>query len=157
MSGESSRRRVFASIDALHKSVGEKVGTSAWLSVDQELVDRFAEVTGDHQWIHVDVERASASSFGGTLAHGFLTLSLLPRFGQALYDMQAGSARLNYGLGKVRFPAPLKVGSRIRATATIAEVRPVTAGTQVRMSWLVEAEGVASPVCVAEVLTLVIP
>ncbi|OIJ25636.1 MaoC family dehydratase [Nocardioides luteus] len=149
--------RTFTSVEAIEAAVGEELGTTDWVQITQDRVDRFAELTGDHQWIHVDVERATASSFGGTIAHGYLTLSMLPAFSTQLYTIEAGSARLNYGLEKARFPAPVKVGAKIRATPRIKEVRPVPAGTKVVVAWTVEAEGVERPVCVAESITLVLP
>jgi acyl dehydratase len=149
--------RVLASVAEIEAAVGEELGTTDWVQVTQDRVNGFADVTDDHQWIHVDVDRAAASSFGGTIAHGYLTLSMLPGFSRQLYALEAGSARLNYGLEKVRFPAPVPVGAKIRATPTITEVRAVPAGTQVVVGWSVEAEGVARPVCVAESITLVVP
>ena len=149
--------RTFTSIAAIETAVGEELGTTDWVQITQERVDRFAELSGDQQWIHVDVERATTSSFGGTIAHGYLTLSMLPAFAAELYTIDTGSARLNYGLEKVRFPAPVKVGTKIRATPRIKEVRPVSAGTQVLVAWTVEAEGTERPVCVAESITLVLP
>lgn len=148
--------RVFRTIDDIAGAIGEVLGPSPWVVVDQPLVDQFAEVTGDCQWIHVDVERAADSSFGGTIVHGYLTLSLLPAFGQQLYSIEAGSARLNYGLERVRYPAPLPVGRRIRATASVKDVVEARAGAQVTYVWTVEAEGSSRPVCVAESLTLVV-
>ncbi|NYI78867.1 MaoC family dehydratase [Nocardioides panzhihuensis] len=149
--------RTFTSITAIEAVVGEDLGTTDWVPITQDRVDRFAEITGDHQWIHVDVERAAASSFGGTIAHGYLTLSMLPAFAAELYTIDTGSARLNYGLEKARFPAPLRVGSKIRATPRIKEVRTVEAGTQLLVAWTVEAEGAERPVCVAETITLILP
>ena len=100
-----------------HGRAGEELGTSDWLTIDQERVDRFAEATGDHQWIHVDVERAADGPFGGTIAHGYLTLSLVPLFGSQIFALETPGAKLNYGVNKVRFPSPVPVGSRIRATS----------------------------------------
>ncbi|MBE3073610.1 MAG: MaoC family dehydratase [Actinobacteria bacterium] len=148
--------RIFSTVADLESAVGKPLGTTDWVTVDQATVNGFADLTGDHQWIHVEPDRAAASAFGGTIAHGHLTLSLLPAFASSLYSIQAGSARLNYGLDKVRFPAPVPVGSRVRATPTIKEVRQVPAGTQVIVSWVVEADGVERPVCVAESITLVV-
>lgn len=149
--------RVLADLAAVEAAVGEDLGTTDWVEITQAAVDTFADVTGDHQWIHVDPGRAASSAFGGTIAHGYLTLSMLPAFAAQLYTIDTGSARLNYGLGKVRFPAPVPVGSRIRATPRIAEVVQVPAGSQVVVAWTVEAEGVERPVCVAESITLVVP
>ncbi|WP_199740378.1 MaoC family dehydratase [Saccharopolyspora rhizosphaerae] len=149
--------RVFRDIAEVEAAVGEDLGTTGWVEVSQPTVDAFAEITGDHQWIHVDVERAARSAFGGTIAHGHLTLAMLPAFAAQLYALETGSARLNYGLGEVRFPAPVPVGSKVRGTPRIREVRQVPAGSQVVVRWTVEADGVERPVCVAESITLVIP
>ena len=149
-------KRVFNTVAELEAAVGDPIGTSDWVTLDQEKVNGFADLTGDHQWIHVDVEKAASSSFGGTIVHGFFTLSLLPALGSSLYGIEAGTARLNYGLEKVRFPAPVPVGSRVRATPTIKEVRRVSAGVQVITEWTMEAEGASRPVCVAETITLVV-
>nr|WP_285488259.1 MaoC family dehydratase [Amycolatopsis taiwanensis] len=149
--------RVFTDIAGIEKAIGEDLGTTDWVTITQPTIDDFADVTGDHQWIHVDVERATASSFGGTIAHGYLTLSMLPAFAAQLYSIETGSARLNYGLGKVRFPAPVPAGSKIRAMPRIKEVRHVPAGDQVVVAWTVEADGADRPVCVAETITLVVP
>jgi acyl dehydratase len=147
----------FTTMEAVEAAVGTPLGATEWLLVDQECVDGFADVTGDQQWIHVDPDRAKSSPFGGTIAHGFLTLSFVPRFGQELYALDVGSARLNFGLEKVRFPAPLPVGSRVRGVAEIAGVKAVDSGTKVNIRWTIEREGHERPVCVAETVTLVIP
>ncbi|WP_110240902.1 MaoC family dehydratase [Nocardioides gilvus] len=149
--------RVLTSIEEIEAAVGETLGTTDWVELDQAAVDTFADLTGDHQWIHVDAERAAESSFGGTIVHGFLTLSMLPGFATQLFRIDAGGARLNYGVEKVRFPAPLRTGSRVRGSATFTSVTKVPSGTQVRTSWTVEAEGSERPVCVAETITLVLP
>src|ERR1700745_3870735 len=98
---------------------GKELGTSDWFEITQERVNAFADATDDHQWIHVDIERAKDGPFGGTIAHGYLTLSLIPHFNQELIKIETSGARLNYGLNKVRFPNPVKVGARIRCTATL--------------------------------------
>ena len=149
--------RIFESLVEIEAAVGEPLGTTDWVAIEQKQVDAFADITGDHQWIHVDVERAKGSPFGGTIAHGYLTLALLPGFGGGLFRIDAGSARLNYGVDKLRFPSPLPVGSRVRATPTFASVTAVPAGTQVKTRWVVEAEGSDKPVCVADAITLVVP
>ena len=130
---------------------GRELGRSDWFEVTQERVDTFADATDDHQWIHVDVERAKAESpFGGPIAHGYLTLSLLiPMYSQVLTVSDAKMG-VNYGLNKVRFPAPVPVGSRIRLTATLADVEEVTGGLQVTAAAVIEAEGSDKPVCIAE-------
>jgi acyl dehydratase len=130
---------------------GTEVGTSEWVEVTQQQVDLFAEATGDHQWIHTDVERAKKESpFGGPIAHGYLTLSLLiPMWSEVLVVTDATMA-VNYGLNKVRFPSPVPVGSKLRLTATLKDVEEVAGGLQVTASAVIEAEGAAKPVCIAE-------
>ncbi|NJQ01362.1 MaoC family dehydratase [Streptomyces zingiberis] len=145
--------RVFASLDELQAAVGEELGPGEWLEVDQRRVDLFAEATGDHQWIHVDPERAAAGPFGTTIAHGYLTLSLLPALVPGLMRVEGVRMGVNYGTGKVRFPAPVPVGSRLRARAVIGEVREVPGGVQLTTAVTVEREGGEKPVCVAESLS----
>ncbi len=149
--------RVFTSFDELTAAVGEELGTSEWLEVTQERVDAFADATGDHQWIHVDVERAKEGPFGGTIAHGYLTLSLIPQFTPQLFSLETPGARLNYGVNKVRFPSPVPVGARIRATATLESVTDVPAGKQMVTTYVVELEGADKPACVAETVVLLLP
>ena len=130
---------------------GQELGTSDWFEVTQDRVDLFADATDDHQWIHVDVERAKAESpFGGPVGHGYLTLSLLiPMWSQVLTVTDTTMA-VNYGLNKVRFPAPVPVGSRIRLTATLADVEEVKGGYQLTVAGVIEREGGDKPVCIAE-------
>ncbi|MFJ9930754.1 MULTISPECIES: MaoC family dehydratase [Streptomyces] len=142
--------RIFTSPAELKAAVGERLGYTDWLEVDQKRIDLFAEATGDHQWIHVDPEKAAAGPFGTTIAHGYLTLSLLPLFGPQLMAVEGVKMGVNYGTNKVRFPAPVPVGSRLRATATITGVEDVTGGVQVTVAFSVEREGGDKPVCVAE-------
>src|SRR5690606_3424316 len=142
--------RVFTSLNELVEARGEVLGTSDWLTVEQERIDGFADATGDHQWIHVDVERAKDGPFGGTIAHGFLTLSLLPVFFQEIYRVDGVRMAVNYGLNKVRFPAPARVGARLRATSWLVEVTPLDGAVQAVLSTTIEAEGSEKPVCVAE-------
>ena len=136
--------------------VGQEVGTSEWVEVTQDMIDRFAEVTGDHQWIHVDVERAKAESpFGTTIAHGFLTLSLVPRFTQQITKLGFRKAGVNYGLNKVRFPNPVKVGSRLRARSRLKQVEQTDARTyRITNEVTIEIEGADKPACVAETVSL---
>ncbi len=148
--------RVFTSFEELADAVGVELGTTDWLEVTQERVDAFADATGDHQWIHVDVERSKDGPFGGTIAHGYLTLSLIPQFGTQIMDLATPGAKLNYGVNKVRFPHPVPVGSRIRATATIQELTDIPAGKQMVMRYTVEIEGVDKPACVAETVVLLL-
>ena len=118
--------------------------------IEQDRVNTFADATGDHQWIHVDTERAASGPFGGTIAHGFLTLSLIPMLGVSIFTFDTPGAKLNYGVNKVRFPNPLLVGSRIRASATLTEVAAVAGGVQTTMLITVEIEGGTKPACVIE-------
>jgi acyl dehydratase len=145
--------RVFASIDELAAAVGETMGPGPWQRIEQSRVDLFADATDDHQWIHLDPERAAAGPFGGTIAHGYLTLSLLPALAGQLYRVDGVAMGVNYGLNRVRFPAPLRVGASVRATATIAEVSPVDGGVQLVAGVTVESDGGGKPVCVAETVS----
>ncbi|MEU2335699.1 MaoC family dehydratase [Streptomyces sp. NPDC013172] len=142
--------RIFASPDELKAAVGEQLGFTDWVEVDQKRIDLFADATGDHQWIHVDPEKAAAGPFGTTIAHGYLTLSLLPLFVPQLIKVEGVTMGVNYGTNKVRFPAPVPVGSRLRATATITGAEEVTGGVQLTVAFTVEREGGDKPVCVAE-------
>ncbi|MFF2508535.1 MaoC family dehydratase [Streptomyces sp. NPDC058067] len=142
--------RVFATVDELRAAVGEQLGYSDWTEIEQKRIDQFADATGDHQWIHVDPERAKDGPFGTTIAHGYLTLSLLPLFGPQLIKVDGMKMGVNYGTNKVRFPAPVPVGSRLRATAKITGVDDVPGGVQVSVAFTVEREGGEKPVCVAE-------
>ncbi|MER6331761.1 MaoC family dehydratase [Streptomyces sp. NPDC014983] len=142
--------RIFTSPAELKAAEGEQLGYTDWLEVDQKRIDLFAEATGDHQWIHVDPQKAAAGPFGTTIAHGYLTLSLLPLFGPQLMRVEGVRMGVNYGTNKVRFPSPVPVGSRLRATARITGVEDVTGGVQVAVAFTVEREGGDKPVCVAE-------
>lgn len=141
---------VFGSVDELLAAVGTPLGTSDWLTVAQDRVNLFADATDDHQWIHVDTERAKGSEFGATIAHGFLTLSLAARFAPEIVDIRFKHG-LNYGLDKVRFPMPVKVGSRIRGSGEIAAAEKTKdGGVQVNLRITVEIEHQAKPACVIE-------
>ncbi|MGY2002788.1 MaoC family dehydratase [Blastococcus sp. SYSU DS1024] len=130
---------------------GTELGSSDWYEVTQEHVNLFADATGDHQWIHVDVERAKAESpFGGPIAHGYLTLSLLAPLSSQVLAVTDTVMGVNYGLNKVRFPSPVPVGSRVRLTATLKSVEEVTGGLQVTLGAVIEREGGDKPVCIAE-------
>ena len=149
----------FEGIEAVKAAVGSHLGFSEWVTVTQEMVNTFAEATGDHQWIHVDVERAKAESpFGGPIAHGYLTLSLTNLFLPEVVEVQGVSAGLNRGTGKVRFPAPVPVGSRLRAGVELVAVDDVVrdgaaVGVDTTMVITVEREGADKPVCVVESLS----
>ncbi|MFI6105554.1 MaoC family dehydratase [Streptomyces sp. NPDC093595] len=142
--------RVFTSAEELRAAVGEQLGHSDWLEVDQKRIDLFAEATGDHQWIHVDPERAATGPFKATIAHGYLTLSLLPLFVPQIMRVEGMRMGVNYGTNKVRFPSPVPVGSRLRATAVLKGVEDAGGGVQVTAVVTVEREGGEKPACVAE-------
>lgn len=134
--------------------VGEQLGTSSWVTIEQERIDKFAEATGDHQWIHVDPQRAKDGPFGSTIAHGFLTLSLIPALAWEVYTVEGARLSINYGLNKLRFITPVKVGSRVRAHVAIAAVEELPGDAlQVAATVTVELEGAAKPAAVAETLS----
>lgn len=146
--------KIYNGADELEASVGEELGPTEWLTIDQDRVNGFADVTEDHQWIHVDAERAAAGPFGGTIAHGFLTLSLLPHLTSALRGVAGVRMGVNYGLNKVRFPAPVRVGSRIRARAeTVSAERTPDGAVQVVNRVTIEIEGGSKPACVADMVS----
>jgi len=139
-------------IDEVRAHVGQELGVSDWHEVTQEAINQFADVTGDHQWIHVDVERAKETPFGGTIAHGYYTLALAPMFSYELFTFEGFAFALNYGVNKVRFPAPLPVGSKVRMRAELSDVQDIPGGIQVLTTLTFEREGGEKPVCVAETL-----
>ncbi len=139
-------------IAGLKERVGQHLGHSDWHEVTQEQVNLFADATGDHQWIHVDVERAKAGPFGGPIAHGYLTLSLTPTLISEAFEVSGVAMGINYGLNKLRFPSPVPVGSRVRAGVELGSVEDVNGGAQVQLNVTYEIEGGSKPVCVAEVL-----
>ena len=139
-------------IAGLKEHVGEHLGYTEWREIDQDRVNLFADATDDHQWIHVDRERAASSPFGGTIAHGYLTLALAAPLMSELIEVQGVSMGINYGLDRVRFPAPVPVGSRIRAGAELVEVTEVAGGVQSKLLVSFEVENGDKPACVAEVL-----
>jgi len=144
--------RVIDGIDELRSLVGEHLGYSEWLEITQERVNQFAEATGDFQWIHVDVERATAGPFGAPIAHGYLTLSLGPMLGHQVWDVAGVAMGVNYGIDKLRFPAPVPVGSRLRLGVKLLAVSDIAGGVQVSCEYSFEVEGAAKPSCVAECL-----
>ena len=143
--------KTFQTLSELAALVGQEVAVSDWTTITQEQVNQFAQATGDHQWIHVDVERANAGPFGAPIAHGFLTLSLIPKFFASALEIVESRMGVNYGLNKVRFTAPVPVGSRLRARLTLLQCEPID-NNGIQMTWAVavEREGAAKPVCVAE-------
>ncbi|MEO9325875.1 MaoC family dehydratase [Nocardioides sp. C4-1] len=149
--------RTFSTLDEVADAVGDELGAGEWLEVTQDRVDLFADATDDHQWIHVDVERANDGPFGGPIAHGYLTLSLIPHLGTSVFTFETPGAKLNYGLNKVRFPTPVKVGQRIRDRVTLVAVDDLPAGKQVTMKHVIEIDGVDKPACVAEMVVVLLP
>jgi acyl dehydratase len=142
-------------LDELKSKVGEELGVSDWHDVTQEEIDEFARVTGDDQWIHIDPERAKDTPFGGTIAHGYYTLSLGPKFSYAMFELTGIAFGVNYGLGKVRFPAPMPVGGRVRMRAELVAVDDIQGGAQFTIKQTFERDGGDKPVCVAESLSRV--
>ena len=138
--------------DSIANHVGEHLGYSAWHNVTQEQVNKFADATGDHQWIHIDVERAKAGPFGGPIAHGYLTLALAPILLAQVLQVEGVKMGVNYGTNKVRFPSPVPVGSNLRLGAKLASVEDVPGGKQVTVEATFEVEGAAKPSCVAELV-----
>jgi acyl dehydratase len=149
--------RTFTTLDEVADATGEELGTSDWLTIDQDRVNQFADATGDHQWIHVDEERAKEGPFGGTIAHGYLTLSLVPWLGSQVFSLETPGAKLNYGVNKVRFPNPVRVGSRIRNTVSVLDVADIPTGKQLTLKHVIEIEGESKPACVAESVVLLLP
>ena len=148
--------RRFTSIEELRAAAGEDLGVSDWITISQEMIDGFASVTGDFQWIHVDRERAKQSQFGTTIAHGFLTLSLIARLRDQIYDIDNVASRINYGCDRVRFLEPVPSGSRVRMRLKIASVEPSRLGMRVDSECQIELEGASRPALVANQITLVI-
>jgi acyl dehydratase len=146
--------KTFDSLAELPPLTGQELAVSDWIPVTQQQIDLFADATGDHQWIHVDPERARAGPFGGTIAHGFLTLSLIPKMVESALEIRNLRLSVNYGLNRVRFPAPVPAGSRLRARIKLLECQPL-AGNGMQIVWeiTVEREGADKPVCVAESVT----
>src|SRR6185436_1494784 len=135
--GEVTMPVMFHSTEEFKGAVGRSFGPTEWLDVEQSRIDQFADATGDHQWIHVDVERAAAGPFGGTIAHGYLTLSLVPMLGTSVFALETPGAKLNYGVNRVRFPNPLRVGSRIRSTISVADVADLPTGKQLTLKHVI--------------------
>lgn len=142
--------RTITGLDGLKKVEGEEIGISEWHEVTQKAIDTFADVTGDHQWIHTDPSRAKDTPFGGTIAHGYYTLALAPMFSEQVMKLEGFEFAVNYGLDKVRFPSPLLVGSKLRMKAKLAEVEEIPGGAEIKLELTFESEGGDKPVCVAE-------
>lgn len=144
--------RVFDGLEELAGAVGEHLGYSDWWQVTQDQVDRFADVAGDRQWIHVDERRAAEGPFGGTIAHGYLMLSMLPTLGAQVFRIDGVSARINYGVNRVRFPSPAPVGTRLRVGVELLAVTPMDAGGRIELRYTLAGERADKPSCVADVL-----
>jgi len=145
-------QRVISGVDELKAAIGEHLGYSDWLEIDQDRVNRFADATGDHQWIHVDVERAKSGPFGGPIAHGYLTLSLGPMLYPTVVRIEGFSMGVNYGANKVRFPSPVPVGARLRLGVKLLAVEDIAGGVQMTLEFTFECEGSPKPSCVAEII-----
>ncbi len=148
--------RVFKDVEELQAAVGEEIGPTDWVPITQQRVNKFADATDDHQWIHVDRDRAAASEFGSTIAHGYLTLSLLPMLASQLFVIEQRGAKLNYGVNKVRFPAAIPVGSKIRARVSIGSVESVDVGKRLTLNYVVEVDGQDKPGMVAESVVVIL-
>jgi acyl dehydratase len=142
--------KVFAGLDDLIAASGTKLGYSHWLTVDQERINTFADATGDHQWIHVDPDQAATGPFGSTIAHGYLTLSLLPALAAQVYRVDNAKMSVNYGLNKVRFVTPVRVGAAVRDAVELVSVDPLDAGAQLTFRHTIEIDGTTKPACVVE-------
>ncbi len=149
--------RKFTSLDDVRAALGEDIGPTDPMTITQERINAFADATGDHQWIHVDPERAAKGPYGKTIAHGYLTLSLVPLFGANLFDLDFGGARINYGANKVRFPSPVTVDSELTATATFTDFTESANGGLLTVKYVVTAAGADKPACVAETLVVLMP
>ena len=148
--------RVLNDRQEIEDAAGDELGVSEWMEISQERIDLFADASGDRQWIHVDPERAADGPFGATIAHGYLTLSLLPFLGAQVYAFAGDVARVNYGLNKVRFMSPVRVGSKVRNRVVMTDVSTIEKGQQVTLQHTIEVKGLDKPACVAETLTLLI-
>ena len=146
--------RMFNNASEIAAAAGEELGVSEWVGITQDRIDMFADATGDRQWIHVDPERAAGGPFGATIAHGYLTLSLIPFLGAQVFAFAGDMARVNYGLNKVRFVAPVLVGSKIRSRVDLLEVEAIEKGQRATLQHTVEIKGGDKPACVAETVTL---
>ena len=149
--------RRFSSIDELATAVGQELGTSEWLTITQATIDAFADATGDHQWIHVDRARATRSEFGATIAHGFLTLSLIARLRDQIYDVDGIAARINYGCDKLRFLEPVPSGGRVRLRLLLKSIEPSRRGLRVDTGCTIELAGAPRPALVADQITILVP
>lgn len=144
---------VFTNAEQVLRAVGQRLGESDWLTIEQDRIDQFAEATGDHQWIHVDPERAKAGPFGATIAHGYLTLALVNMFLPEIVRVDNAKMGVNYGCDRVRFPAPVKVGSRVRGVGELLKAEPLEGGVQMTVRVTVEVDGSERPGCVVDTIS----
>lgn len=149
--------KTYADLTQLEALVGEQIGTSGWMSIGQARIQQFADATDDHQWIHLDVDRARQGPFGSTIAHGFLTLSLLPSMMFEAYSVANVGTAVNYGLNRVRFPTPVPAGARVRGVFRLLSIEPVAGGSQLTIEATIELEGSGKPACVAESIARLYP
>ncbi|MFF2149378.1 MaoC family dehydratase [Kitasatospora sp. NPDC058190] len=149
--------KVFQGIEELQRAVGTHLGHSGWHTIGQRQIDTFADATGDHQWIHVDADKAARSPFGSTIAHGYLTLSLVPMLVGEVYRVEGVRMGVNYGANKLRFPSPVPVDSKVRAGVELLSLAPGGGGHQATVKVTIEREGGDKPVCVVETLTVLVP
>ena len=148
--------RTINGIDEFESLIGQELGSSEWMTMDQDAINAFADVTGDHQWIHVDEARAAEGPYGATIVHGFFTLALIPKFSSEVFAIEGVAIRVNYGLNKVRFLQPVVVGSRLRGKVEVKDVIRGEKGTQVILKQTIEIDGQERPACIAEVVTLLV-
>jgi len=148
--------RVLNNSEEVAAAAGTELGVSEWIAITQDRIDMFADATGDHQWIHVDPDKAATGPFGTTIAHGYLTLSLLPFFGAHVFAFAGEGAKVNYGVNKVRFMSPVPVDSKLRARIDMVEVTDIPKGQQAILRYTIEIDGVAKPACVAESVVLLL-
>ena len=146
--------RVFATVEDIEAAAGQEIGTTDWVEIDQDRVDRFADATGDHQWIHIDVERATRE-IGGPIAHGYLTLSLIPHLSAGLLPVKGVTRGINYGSDKVRFTSMVRVGKRVRLRQKLIGAEPKSGGVQIKNECTIEIEGEDRPACVAETISVI--
>lgn len=149
--------RVFSGIDELERAIGGHLGYSEWHTIDQEQIDAFANATGDHQWIHVDPSKAADGPFGTTIAHGYLTLSLVPKLAWQVYAVEGLQMSVNYGANRLRFPAPVRVDSKVRAGVELVSLNPGGGGYQLVARVTVEIDGVDKPACVVDTVSVMVP
>lgn len=146
--------KTFASVEELQDAVGSAAMTSDWVQIDQARIDAFADATDDHQWIHVDPDRAASGPFGATIAHGYLSLSLLPALSYGMFTLEGAELAINYGSDRVRYPSAVPVGSRLRAHAEIIDVTPAPQGVRVTQRVTMEIEGASKPAMIADTISL---